>query len=276
MGTSCAWREHLAGLSERAVELLGTDGASWPNLVAGRVESALKDWDLEVVAPLTGGRGGLVLRVRRGGDQFVLKAPMVEPVAHISAQEYLARAEAGPRIVATDTERCLFLMEHIAGGPVDHPTPAAVVSRAAQALRPIHATATTAFPPIYPWLRSRLTHQPSDRPATAAEPSPRERREALYLLDELEETSTADFFIHGDLNVGNILWADSGLIRLIDARGVVGDPAYDYAALAVKTQQPDPSSSGLAGTARMLAVVAGFENPERCAQWVPIVLAAQV
>ena len=276
MGTKSKWREHLASLSERALEILGPGGASWADTVAGHVEAALNDWNLEVVAPLTGGRSGLVLRVRRNGDQFVLKAPMVEPVVHISAQEYLARAEAGPRIVATDTERGLFLMELIEGGPVEHPTPAAVASRAAQALRPIHATATTAFPPIYPWLRSRLTHQPSDRSVTAVEPSPRERREALSLLDELEETSTADCFIHGDLNVGNILSSDSGPIRLIDARGVVGDPSYDYAVLAVKTQQPDPSSAGLAVAARILATVAGFENPERCAQWVSIVLAAQV
>lgn len=276
MGTKSAWRQKVDSLSDRAVEVLGPTGASWAHLVAGRVEAALRDWGLDVVAPLAGGRGGLVLRVRRGAEQFVLKAPMYEPAAHIAAQEHLDQVGVGPHIIFTDTERGLLLMELVEGDPVDRPTPLTIAVCAAQAARLTHTVPRSSFPSIGPWLRSRLVHQPADRSPTAVEPSASERMDALSALDDLEEASAASCFIHADLNVGNILWSEAEGIRLIDARGVVGDPAYDVALLAVKTQQPGAPLSEVISYANELAAATEFPEPSRCAQWAMIARAAQV
>ena len=241
------------------------------------MEAALHDWGLEVVAPITGGRGGLVLHVRRDDDQFVLKAPMAEPADHIAAQEHLARAGVGPRVLAVDIERGLLLMELVQGRPVSRPTEWVPAVSAAQAAHRAHSTPTGAFLPIVPWLRSRLVEQPTDRLMTsAASPSEVDRRDAISALDELEGTTHVHCFIHGDLNVGNILWDEREGIRLIDARGVVGDPAYDFALLAVKTRHAGTPSAELASAARDLGAAVGFADPDRCARWVSIVRAAQV
>ena len=274
MKDDSAWKNQLGRLSARAVEILGPDGATWPALTSERVESALCEWGLQVATVFTFSRGGLVLKVSKDGEFFVLKAPIEDPSTHIAAQEHLASTGIGPSVITADLDRGLLLLEHINRPPQECPAPS--LQSAVQVIGQAHKDPLTKFPPIVPWLRSRLLEPPSDFAPETHVPPRVERMSALSVLDELEETSTVDCFIHGDLNIGNILWCESGLVRLIDARGFIGDPAYDFAYLAVKIHPADIPLTALTEFACTLGTLAGLNNPGRCGMWVSIIRSCRV
>ena len=99
------------------------------------------------------------------------------------------------------------------------------------------------FPSVADWARGfdRLRR----RYAGGTGPMPGalvERAEALFA--ELISSQTETFLLHGDLHHGNILAAKRRPWLAIDPKGVVGEPAYDTAALLHNPvellREPDP------------------------------------
>ncbi|TVT33083.1 phosphotransferase [Amycolatopsis rhizosphaerae] len=98
------------------------------------------------------------------------------------------------------------------------------------------------LPSIVDWLRDRLADDhPTDLPPGAATAPRAERTHALHILDQL----TADFrpgLCHGDASPWNILASTNGEWRLIDPRGMYGEPEYDAAVLAMKIEVENSAS----------------------------------
>jgi streptomycin 6-kinase len=105
------------------------------------------------------------------------------------------------------------------------------------------APAKHPFPAVADWargldrLRRRFEGGTGPMPETLVE-----RAEALF--DDLISSQTETFLLHGDLHHGNILAAERRPWLAIDPQGVVGERAYDTAALlhnpAELLREPDP------------------------------------
>lgn len=262
-------------LRPRAVELLGPDeGMAWPPRCAASVRWAVDSWRLRSLRPLPAARGGLVLAGVRDGLPVVVKVPIVDPSRHLRAQLALATCGVGPAVLEADVERGVLLLEFVDAVPLERGGDPAHRRSAAALLPRLHDGSQQEFPDLVDWLRPRLLSEPVDR-ARHARVSDAHRAEALGVFDELTAEAVPARVVHADVNVGNVLVSRSGHVVLIDARGVCGDPAYDYALLAVKTADRADPVGVLRRRARDLAR-GRLDNPDRAAAWVVVVIAAAV
>jgi streptomycin 6-kinase len=98
-----------------------------------------------------------------------------------------------------------------------------------------------------------------------AEALPREPRDrAAALMRELAASAQAPALLHGDLHHGNIL-RDGPAWRAVDPKGLLGDPAFEAAALL----RNPPGSPLLARAPRRVAILAETTGlpRERLAGW---------
>ena len=277
MDDRTTWGETLRALEDRCVELLGAAGPGWVERCEANVRDAVSLWGLRELSPLVGGRGGLVLRAdTAAGVPVVLKAPIIDPTMHIAAQSELAEAGVGPRVLGADVPKGLLLLEYVDGRPLSRPADRAAQLSVVEVLLKLHAhEARYRFPLISDWLRSRLSDEHGDRTLASGVPNEHRRARASRTLADLDAGYHTSVFIHADLNVGNLLMSATGTTTLIDARGVLGDPAYDYALLAVKTSARNEPPRRLEQLAAELAGEGGCDR-ERAAAWVEIIQAAMV
>lgn len=277
MASHPTWLDALSALEQRSVELLGSRGTEWVVSCADNVRHVISTWGLHQVEPIAGGRGGLVLAgLTAGGRQVVLKAPLVDPNIHIQAQVELALAGVGPGVLAEDTQRGILLLEYIESQTLTCPASQQERELAANSAARLHEHQTEQqFESITTWLSPRLEREPADRSPTAPSASDGQRAGARKVLSELNAAGCTPTLIHADLNVGNVLRRNDGSITLIDARGVSGDPAYDYARLAVKTSSSDAELRTLERLAADLARHSGGDS-DRAAEWVSVIIAAMV
>ncbi|WP_341366859.1 aminoglycoside phosphotransferase family protein [Yoonia sp. BS5-3] len=97
------------------------------------------------------------------------------------------------------------------------------------------------------------------------------------LFDELRRSNPAEQVIHGDLNWGNVIQTDKGP-RLIDPKGLRGDPAYEFAKALLKPYCDLCTSDFLDRTQARAAQLAPFvgATPRRVIQWATITLGLNV
>ena len=219
-------------------------------------------------------RGGLVLAGTRDGLPVVVKVPIVDPPRHIRAQAVLAACGIGPAVIEADVERGVLLLEFVDAAALERDGDPAHRRAAAALLPRLHAGPRDVVPDLDAWLRPRLMGEAADR-AVHARSTVADRAAALAVFDELTGDATASPVVHADVNVGTVLVSRAGHVVLIDARGVCGDPAYDYALLAVKTAARHTPVDVLQRRARDLAR-GRVDDPDRAAAWVVVVLAAAV
>ncbi|GAA3516467.1 aminoglycoside phosphotransferase family protein [Actinocatenispora rupis] len=87
------------------------------------------------------------------------------------------------------------------------------------------------------------------------------------LLESLPRTATRTVLVHGDANPDNLLAAHRSPWLAIDAKPMLGDPAYDaHPLLAQLAPAPADSPATLAGRYRMFAELVG-EPAERLLCW---------
>jgi streptomycin 6-kinase len=89
------------------------------------------------------------------------------------------------------------------------------------------------------------------------------------LLETLPATANRNVLVHGDFNPGNILSTHRQGWAAIDAKPMIGDPAFDPAPLLLQVdppmEQPDPGRA-LAGRTELLADLVG-ESSARILGW---------
>jgi streptomycin 6-kinase len=127
------------------------------------------------------------------------------------------------------------------------------------------------MPSIVDWLRDRLeddhlTELPPGATIAAAE----KRCTALNVLDELAYGVTPGL-CHGDASTWNILASGQTGWKLIDPRGMSGEPAYDVAVLGSKVARHVPAHD----IAPVLASAADVD-PERVRAWMLVADAERV
>ncbi|OXM70798.1 MULTISPECIES: aminoglycoside phosphotransferase family protein [Amycolatopsis] len=156
--------------------------------------------------------------------------------------EALGRLDIGPKIhltTSTDTGSWTVMEQVIPGTPLADANPATLDIEALA--RPVRAMAgqpapSPDLPLITDWLRDRLINDNLTELPEGEQVAPKaERAYALELLDDL----TADMrpgLCHGDASPWNVLTGHDGQWKLIDPRGMQGEPEYDAAVMAFKLQ----------------------------------------
>lgn len=252
--------------------------ASWEASAEQVVQTMLQRWRLEPGDRFLSGAGGATLAVtREDGGEAVLKVvyPHVEalwePVA-LSAWRGLA-----PEVLDSDPWTWALLLERVRPGtPLSeaHLDTAAAVSAGARVLAGLHRVRP---PRDLPGLAGMI-----DAYLQTAGVVVDDRAEELDDLDIRVELGAAlddlrtlasdpgpRVMLHGDANPGNILQHGDASWRAIDAKPVVGDPAFDpwplIAQLGDPWSQPDPAQVLLPSLRRVAGVLGA--RPLRIARW---------
>lgn len=219
----------------------------WPHLAEW---SNWAERDFDAWISRTGGeihgvfhaRYALVVDVELSGIRVVYRStPDPDAQSQVAVASALSDVGAGPQILEFGEATIGTWSTSIRifpGYPLgDHAGPSNLdLQRVAEALTLITGRPPPRYdlPPVTAWLRRRLEIDtlvdlpPNQRPASTAE-----RRTALGLLDELENSGEGNL-CHGDASPWNLLTGTEGRVWMIDPRGVAGTVAYDAAVILSK------------------------------------------
>ncbi|NIH86602.1 phosphotransferase [Amycolatopsis granulosa] len=219
------------------------------------------------VVTATSPRGPLIFRA--SPDPAALdQATVAETLGHLGV---------GPKIhltTSTDTGSWTVMEQVIPGTPLADANPATLDIEALAC--PLRAMAgqpapSTGLPLITDWLRDRLTDDNLTELPVGEQVAPKaERVHALELLDELS-ADMRPALCHGDASPWNVLAGPDGRWKLIDPRGMQGEPEYDAAVMAYKLER----FLRLPDVAAPLTTVGALDLTRRSA-WGKIVRAARV
>ncbi|MDH2443585.1 aminoglycoside phosphotransferase family protein [Amnibacterium sp. CER49] len=246
----------------RRAEALGETGEHWLAALDGLVHDIATRWSLEVGEPIPGAGASVVLRVRAGDRDAVLKLEV--PEGGTAGQGALLERAAGhgyALLLARDPVRRVLLLERL-GAPLGrHGLPA---ERELTVLADLCRAA---------WLPPR--GEPGSSAAKAAElgafveeaGSAADRRvvdAALRCAGRRAGFRGEEVVVHGDPHPGNPLEAAragavSGYL-LIDPDGFVADPAYDLGVvLRERGADAELPVATLQGWCRLLAERSGLD-----------------
>jgi len=230
--------------------LRGEAGLAWLNRLPALTDELARRWSLRVGGPFPNlSYNWVVPALREDGAPAVLKLSF--PGDEEFGTEAAALAAFGGRgicrLLDLDLDRGAMLLERLQpGGPLadigdDEDATAAAAGVMRKLWRP--APQRHSFPTVSDWsggfgrLRRRYGGGTGPMPAKLVE-----RAEALFA--ELLASEGEPLLLHGDLHQENILSARRGPWLAIDPKGVVGEAAYDTAALlhnpAWALDAPDP------------------------------------
>ncbi len=240
------------GLIQATIEMRGERGAAWLDQLPELIDACGRRWVVEVGSPFPGLWGNWVApAVRADGTPVVLKLSFPEDSEFGSEAEALRLFDGrgAVQLLELELQSGAMLLERCEPGtPVENVEndeeatliAAGVMEDLWRPVPPDHP-----FPSVADWasgfdrLRRRYAGGTGPMPAALVE-----RAEALFA--ELISSQTETFLLHGDLHHGNILAATRKPWLAIDPKGVVGEPAYDTAALLHNPvqllRQPDPGN----------------------------------
>lgn len=168
----------------------------------------------------------LVAPVRRGDQRLVRKVHADFDEHRYEAAALRAWSDLPIAVALLEDDGRALLLERLDGislesawTPADDDRDTAVLAGVICALRRPPPAGVT-LPHIRDWLRVLRTPPPG---------IPAER--AAKMADELLASAEPDVLLHGDLHHGNVLRDPGGRIKVIDPKGVLGDPAYEAGAM---------------------------------------------
>ncbi len=217
--------------------LHGEAGLAWLNRLPGLTADLERGWSLKVGPPFPNlSYNWVVTALREDGAQAVLKLSF--PGDKEFRSEAAALAAFGGRgicrLLELDLDRGAMLLERLRPGrPLtsvrdDEEATAAAAGVMKKLWRP--APPDHAFPTVSDW--SRGFERLRRRFGGGTGPMPeRLVGEAEMLFAELGASEGEPLLLHGDLHQENILSARRGPWLAIDPKGVIGEAAYDTAAL---------------------------------------------
>lgn len=185
----------------------------------------------------------LVFFARRAGDEdIVIKCtvPNDEQIPEAAAVRTLSDAGIGPRLLWSDLDRGVLVMERVRPGgimPTGMPTRAedAATTRqiASLADRMAHGADVRTWRGDLVPVRQYTRALEQEIPCSSLWRQHRDSIEhAVNLRDAmLDAPDGLDVFVHGDLHHYNILQDQRQGLRVIDPKGLVGPPGYEFGAL---------------------------------------------
>ena len=230
--------------------LRGEAGLAWLNRLPALTGELARRWSLRVEDPFANLSYNWVAPALREDD-----APVVLKLSFPGDKEFRTEAAALAafdgrgicRLLELDLDRGAMLLERLQpGGPLaevgdDEEATAAAAGVMRKLWRP--APPDHGFPTVSDWsegfrrLRRRYGGGTGPMPGALV-------AEAEALVAELLASGGEPLLLHGDLHQENILSAGRGPWLAIDPKGVVGEAAYDTAALlhnpVVTLDAPDP------------------------------------
>lgn len=256
----------------RAIRDVHGDAAdAWLARLDETLRTLARRWRLELEAPYAASYGFVVAATARGLP-VVLKLAVPGLALEREARFLtIADGRGAVRLLEADAERGALLLERAVPGTDllaldDDDATARAAETMARLWRPAPAGV---FPTVADRAagldRLRQRHDGGTGPIPSDLASLAER-----LFAELCATSRSALLLHGDLHHANVLSATRAPWLAIDPHGVVGDPAYEVAALLCNPFRTLPAPETLMRIeARRLEIVRdvlGFE-PHRVAAW---------
>ncbi len=176
-----------------------------------------------------------------GGRDIVLKCtvPNAEQPPEVAAVRALSDARIGPRLLSFDIDRGVLVMERVVPGAI-MPTNAPTLERDAAITRAVAGLAArmASEVDVEPWKGDLVPVLEYSRALGEVDPSTslwREHRaeieRALDMRERLiEEYDGPAVFLHGDLHHYNVLRNASNGWTVIDPKGLIGPPGYEFGA----------------------------------------------
>ncbi|MFA9430667.1 aminoglycoside phosphotransferase family protein [Egicoccus sp. AB-alg2] len=256
------------------------DGRDWLQALPALVADLARDWRLRIGAPWPEGRTAWTApAVTSDGREVVLKVVWPHPEAAGEAAALTHWSGHGAvRLLRHDPSRWALLLSRCRPGVSlrDHDAPADVRLRtAATVLRRLWDVAPPT-PPLPVHLVPELATvaaswaalAESRLAATDGRHDPGLARHGIALLRSLPSVETS-VMLHGDFNPGNVLSDAAAGWQAIDAKPMLGDPAYDPWPLLTQLDAPfaapDPAAR-LAERYRRFGALVGVA-PQRLAAW---------
>ncbi|UKY53903.1 aminoglycoside phosphotransferase family protein [Streptomyces inhibens] len=252
-------------------------GRAWLDRLPGIVREVEERWELRLGAPFHGGSCSWVAPAERpDGEPAVLKVAWPHREAEGEGPALHAWGGNGAvRLLRRDHERGALLLERCTPGTQLGRTalpPTGQLALAAGLLRELWAAPT---PPdgelervavvCAEWadiLQERMLRlRPGYDPGLVAL--------GADLLRELPSTAAREVVVHGDFNPGNVLAAERRPWLAIDAKPMVGDPAYDPWPLLMQIDDPfaHPDPRPVLRARYALVAEALGEDPARLLAW---------
>jgi streptomycin 6-kinase len=214
----------------------GETGAAWLARLPSILEECSRDWSLTLGAPFEAASFNYVTPARRDdGSEAVLKVGV--PHREFTTEFEALRAFDGRgsvRLLEGDAERGVMLLERaLPGTPVSQlGDDAKATSALTSVMRGLWrvVAADHPFPTVADWAGGLAKLRREFGGGTG--PFPPEIVDAAErTFDDLLSSSPAPRLLHGDLHHDNVLAAGRRPWLAVDPKGVVGDPAYETAAM---------------------------------------------
>ena len=225
------------------------EGRAWLARLPGLLRDAAERWDLELGAPFRGGSAawaGPVVR-RTDGTECVLKVTLPHREARFEGEGLAVwHGEGAVRLLAQHAEDYALLVERCRPGTDLHQDDAPAEDRLVVGATLLRRLWDRPVPDGAPFERvadvcadwAVLVRTRMDELKPAIDPGLVEL--GASLLESLPATATREVLIHGDCNPTNILRAEREPWLTIDAKPMVGDPAYDPLPLVAQVGEPVP------------------------------------
>ncbi len=224
------------GLVSTTLTLRGAEGAEWLGRLPALVTRCERRWSLEVGPPFPElSYNWAAPALRADGTAAVLKLsfPNVEFRAEAEALRLFDGCGAA-RLLEVDLDRGVLLLERLEPGlPLtsvedEEEATSIAASLLEQMWRPVPPDHP--FPSVSDWARGLVRLRRNFGGGTGPMPATLvARAEALFA--RLLASQADPVLLHGDLHHFNVLAAQRQPWLAIDPKGVVGEPAYDTAAL---------------------------------------------
>lgn len=257
----------------RVIAVHGDLGRAWLDDLAAVVETQRLRWSLGPLSPYELSYHWVAAADRADGTRCVLKLSPPGAQEPVIEAQWLRRVngQGAVRLIDSDPANGALLLERADPGAAlatlvpEHDDEAcdAIVAVAAAIRRP-------AQPAAVPMLAARVADLGAHRQAHRAGSDPLPAglvAEAQHVATRLLATAPPAVLLHGDLHHDNILRSERRGWLAIDPHGLVGDPAYEFAAALYNPFSLGPLAASLASRRAHRMAEAACLPEERVRGW---------
>ena len=238
-----------SSFEEKIVNCFGSEGEEWLHSLEGNVKSIADNWGLLVESPVSNLSYNYVIHVTdQNNHPHILKMglPGFDFGNEIRTLQ-LYNGQGCARLVKADAERGAMLLEKLQPGTMlsNEADETVVIQKFChvweQIRRPLPKDGE--FPTVLDWANAFTRYQ--NKFAANDGPIPIEWvKMAEDYLHEIQQTTTENELLHGDLHHENILFSNERGWLAIDPKGVAGNRYFDVVSFMINHlfTKPDPEA----------------------------------